>query len=88
MREMESDGIKGWILKIGLLVAYPFWWLISKSAFEGSQTTLFTLFSENVESGQYYADCKKSQMNSNVTVENSNKLWEISEKRLGITFQP
>jgi hypothetical protein len=48
MREMKADGIKGKILKFGLILVYPLWWLFSKSAKEGSQTTLYTLLAEDV----------------------------------------
>jgi hypothetical protein len=75
MREMEGDGFKGQLLKVGLVVAFPIWWLVSKSAFEGCQTTLFTLLSDAVENGGYYADCKPSGINSNATQANWNKLW-------------
>lgn len=88
MREMEGDGLKGQLLKVGLVVAFPFWWLISKSSFEGCQTTLFTLLSDQVENGAYYSDCKKAAVNSNVTEENWKKLWEISEEKLKIKFDP
>jgi NAD(P)-dependent dehydrogenase (short-subunit alcohol dehydrogenase family) len=87
MRELKGDGIKGQILKVLLVVVYPLWWLISKSSYEGAQTTLFTTLSDKVENGSYYSDCKPSEINSNATKENWNKLWEISEKTLGIKFE-
>lgn len=64
---MMSDGIKGKILNLILLIVFPLWWLFSKSSYEGCQTTLYTLLSDGVESGEYYSDCKKSAKNSNVT---------------------
>lgn len=85
---MEADGVKGKLMQIVMFFAYPVWWLFSKSSFEGSQTTLFTLLSDNVESGNYYADCAPSKMNSQVTKENCDKLWEISQKSLNIKFDP
>jgi hypothetical protein len=69
-----------------LYAVFPLWWFISKSALQGSQTTLFTLLSDEVISGEYYADCKKSAMNSNVTKENCDRLWAISEEKLGVKF--
>ena len=46
---------------------FPFYWLISKSAWQGCQTTLHTTLSEDVENGAYYADCKKDSENTEVT---------------------
>lgn len=45
MREIMDDGLKGKVLYILLLAVFPIWWLISKSAYEGCQTTLYTILS-------------------------------------------
>lgn len=86
MREIQSDGIKGKIATLFLYAVFPIWWFFSKSAYQGSLTTLFTLLSDSVENGEYYADCEKSGINSNVTKENWDRLWEISEEKLGFKF--
>jgi len=69
-----------------LIIFYPIFWLISKDSKQGAQTTLYTLLAEDVVNGGYYADCAISGENTNVTEENWDKLWEISEKNIGIKF--
>lgn len=86
MRDMKADGLKGKIMSILMVVIYPVWWLFTKSSVEGSQTTLYTLLSDDVENGAYYADCKKSSKNSQANKTNADKLWQISEQILGIKF--
>jgi NAD(P)-dependent dehydrogenase (short-subunit alcohol dehydrogenase family) len=86
MREMMDDGLKGSLLYILLLAVFPLWWLVSKSAYEGCQTTLYTVLSPEAENGAYYADCKKSKKNSHVVEENWKALWKISEEKLRIKF--
>jgi NAD(P)-dependent dehydrogenase (short-subunit alcohol dehydrogenase family) len=78
MREMIGDGLKGKVLYFLLLAAFPAWWLISKSTYEGCQTTLYTVLSPEAENGEYYADCKKSKKSSQINDENWKALWRIS----------
>ena len=84
-REMKSEG-KGKFVFAFMMLCYPIYWLFSKSAWEGCQTTLHTTLSENVENGCYYSDCAKGSENKLVTQENWNKLWQISEESLKLTF--
>jgi hypothetical protein len=86
LREMTAEGF-GKVINIALFFVYPLYWFFTKSSFEGCQTTLHALFSESVENGAYYADCKKDQENPNVTQENWEKLWQVSEKLCGVTFK-
>ncbi len=86
MREIQSDGLKGKLSKVALQILFPIWWLFSKSSSEGNQTTMYTLLSDKVESGGYYADCAPSKVNSQVTKENWDRLWEISESSLKTKF--
>jgi NAD(P)-dependent dehydrogenase (short-subunit alcohol dehydrogenase family) len=88
MREIKGDGLLGQLVKVFFVFAFPVWWLISKSSFEGCQTTLYTLLSDEVENGAYYADCKRTDMNPNVNEENWKKLWQVSEEKLKIKFEP
>lgn len=60
MREMGTAAL---ILKL----ITPIYAIFTKSAKEGCQTTLMTAFSENVQNGAYYSDCKIAKENSNVT---------------------
>ena len=62
------------------------YWLITKSAWEGCQTNLHCALSDDVENGCYYSDCSKGVENEAVTKENWDRLWQISEKELGVTF--
>ena len=82
-REMKPNLIG----KVGFGLLYPVYWFITKNPWQGCQTSLHCALSDNVENGCYYADCEKSGENVEVTKENWDKLWEISEKILGITFK-
>ena len=75
---MKSEGIKGKILSLSLILFYPFFWFFTKNCYQGTQTTFYTLFSNDVENGYYYADCAKSIENKYVLEENWIKLWEVS----------
>lgn len=61
-----------------MVVLYPLYWLFTKDCRQGAQTTLYTLFADDVENGGYYADCAKSAQNKNISEESWNKLWELS----------
>ena len=60
MREITSEGF-GKVINIFMLLVAPLFWFFTKSSWQGCQTTLYTLFSEEVENGSYYADCKKDK---------------------------
>lgn len=70
------------------IAVYPIYWLGTKSAWYGCQTSLHCALSDSVENGCYYADCRRDSENALVTEENWNKLWDISEKELNLKFAP
>jgi hypothetical protein len=74
-------------MNVFLFLLYPLYWFFTKSSFQGCQTTLHALLSEDVENGSYYADCRKDSENRFVTQENWEKLWDLSEKALHIDFK-
>jgi NAD(P)-dependent dehydrogenase (short-subunit alcohol dehydrogenase family) len=47
------------IFYIPFLIMYPLYYLISKSTWEGAQTTLYAIHetTEKLKSGGYYSDC-------------------------------
>jgi hypothetical protein len=68
-------------------VLFPIFWLLTKNSWQGAQTTLYTLLDKSIESGEYYADCEKNTVHTlALDKENAEKLWEASEKELGIKF--
>ena len=75
------------VAKIAAGLLYPVYWFITKNPWQGCQTTLYCALSDDVENGCYYADCKKDSENVEVTQGNWERLWDISEKHLGITFK-
>ena len=68
--------LDGWKEKAFRLVA-PIYTIFTKSAEEGAQTTLATLFypPDKMKNGGYYSDCHISRQNKHVTKENWDKLW-------------
>ena len=80
---IENVTRKSMILKILIVIFYPFWWFFTKSIEEGSQTTLYCalLPHEELKNGKFYCDCKIS---STKAIGNDKtlmkRLWEISEK--------
>ena len=66
-REMRSEGFGKFMYYVMNLLMYPLYWLMSKSAWNGCQTTLHCALSEKVESGCYYADCRRDWENVEVT---------------------
>lgn len=78
---------KNFLLKIGLTLAAPFYWLFTKNVEQGSQTSLYCalLPHEKLESGRYYVDCKSSFTRPSANdANNMKKLWEISEKLVNL----
>lgn len=43
----------------------PFQLLLMKSSVQGAQTSLYGCLADDIEKGQYYADCKVSPIGSN-----------------------
>lgn len=66
LREIKSEG-PGKIIGVLMLFLYPIYWLLTKSCWQGCQTTLYAALSEEVENGCYYADCKKDWENELAT---------------------
>lgn len=59
MREIRTSTAGQILYFISNVLGFPVYWMISKSAWEGAQTTLHAALSPRVENGCYYADCKK-----------------------------
>ena len=66
-----------------LKLIYPFYCVVTKTAYEGAQTTIHCSVADEVleQSGCYFSDCavKKPSKYACIT-QNSAKLWELSEK--------
>ena len=63
------------------LVSYPFWWYGTKSAWQGSQTSIYLAIAPTSElrGGNYYADCKLDKDNQfAVDEELQDRLWASS----------
>lgn len=58
--------------------------LFYKSAFEGAQTSLHCALAPHIEGGAYYSDCVTKKPNKLVTDAEAGKLWEVSEKLVGL----
>lgn len=52
-----------------IILIHPIYYIFSKSAFEGAQTTLHLAYTpvEHLKNGGYYADCAVSSMNKEMT---------------------
>lgn len=59
--ELFRYGITGWLVII-FKILYPIYKIFTKSAKEGAQTTIFTLFTpaEKLKNGGYHVDCHLS----------------------------
>lgn len=61
---------------------------IFKTPFHGAQTTLYCTLEDSIgnQSGQYYADCglAKTSTKHAEDMEQARKLWELSEKLVGL----
>jgi hypothetical protein len=67
LREKINNGLSGKILNIALIIVWPIYCFFTKSAVDGNQTTMYTLLSEDIKNGEYYADCSRSKVNEVVT---------------------
>ncbi|XP_013412742.1 retinol dehydrogenase 12 [Lingula anatina] len=66
---------------------FPLIWLLWKNSWQGAQTSIYCAVAEELEgiSGKYYSDCaekKTSRLAQND--DDARKLWEISEKLVGM----
>ena len=60
---------------------YPLYWALTKSPFEGAQTTLYAALCPNLEGGLYLSDCKPiKSIPESYNEELQNKLWKYSEE--------
>ncbi len=54
-----------------------------KTPWQGAQTTMYTILSPKIESGAYYAACKKAKVNPLLyDDELGDKVWELSMKKI------
>lgn len=75
------------ILNLVYIVLFPFYWLATKDASEGSQTSLHIIFEETakLKSGGYYSDCECQPIESESnTPETREQLWRWTCNQLGI----
>lgn len=72
-----------------IIPLYPLYWAVSLSPVEGVQCSLYAATSEDVDSirGQFLENLRVAQPLSNVNSENAKRLWEISEKAVGIASE-
>ena len=79
--ELQRYADGSWLTKVFFSLAKPF--LLSPSA--GAQTTIYAALDPNVVTGGYYADCKEKRASQHaLNQESQKKLWEISEKMVGL----
>ncbi len=68
-------------------IVHPILGMVLKTPRQGAQTTLYCCLEESIakESGKYYRDCKEAPtLEKANNVEDQKKLWEISERLVGI----
>ena len=78
-----------WKVVLTVYAMFPLVWLVSKSAWQGAQTTLYTVLqqTEKLEKGAYYKDCKVHKSSDfSCDPEKAKELWRASEDILGIKF--
>ncbi|KPJ08901.1 Retinol dehydrogenase 11 [Papilio machaon] len=72
----------------GFQLILPLVKLFTKSAWEGAQTSIYLAVSPEVDdiSGKYFVDCrvKKTVKRNGYDLELAHKLWELSEKYVGL----
>jgi hypothetical protein len=59
-----------------------------KTPLQGAQTTIYCCLEESIQnhSGRYYSDCKeKMAASTTMSEEDAKRLWELSEKLVGLT---
>ena len=61
--KVNRNYTQGALMNIAITSVYPLWWYFSKSANEGSQTTLFCALEDfdKLKGGAYYSDCAVKQ---------------------------
>ena len=76
----------GWIVNVFEILLTPFVYWFFKSAYEGAQTTIYCVVSEDLKgcTGKYFSDCKEKAVLPFASSDgDSLRLWEISEKLCG-----
>lgn len=77
------------VLKVLMTLFTPLYYLMTKSAKEGAQTTLHLVYEDEskLKKGEYYADCTvgwSTQISKDM--EAAERLWRISEETWGVKF--
>lgn len=70
-----------------LKVVHPFWCVVSKTCWEGAQTTIHCAVSDEAldSNGKYFSDCHPKRPSSHArNSENATKLWKLSEQMVGL----
>ena len=49
----EKDGLGRWV-PIAKFLSYPIWWVFTKNAKQGAQTTIHCAVEDNIVNGAYY----------------------------------
>ncbi|XP_062513015.1 retinol dehydrogenase 12-like [Corticium candelabrum] len=76
------------LTRIAYYLVYPFYWLTSKTTWEGAQTNIYCAVSEDLEgvSGRYYKDCAEAKLLPLARDDAvAKKLWDVSEKLIGLS---
>lgn len=78
----------GW-KRIVAWLFYPVIYFVTKSCWQGAQTTIYTVFEkvQGLKNGGYYEECGLGQLNPFAKdPENQKKLWAKTEEILGVKF--
>jgi retinol dehydrogenase-12 len=62
-------------------IFYPFYWVISKNAYEGAQTSIFCAVDDTIPklSGKYFSDCKPQRPSDDALDHQlAKRLWNLS----------
>ena len=85
--ELMRHVLDSLVMKIIIIIMFPFYWYFFKSTQQGAQTTLHCalISHEKLENGKYYSDCQtKWTRSAEVDSVKMKKLWEISEKMVNL----
>lgn len=75
------------LLPFMLKVVHPFWCVVSKTSWEGAQTTIHCAVSDEAleSNGKYFSDCYPKRPSSYArNSENATKLWQLSEQMVNL----
>lgn len=75
------------LVRMMLMLLYPLYWSVSLSPVEGVQCSLHAATTPNVDkiAGKFLENLLVAKPLDNVNSENAKRLWEVSEKSVGIT---